>query len=166
MSTAKPESGRRHLDFHQPQTAVQSWRRTRFSWPSRRTVAGRAGAAVTAGVRVINFTDHVDQFIVEVRGLPPLVQLAYQGTLARRAEIGLFQTQSRIAPASDAQAALQIMFNPPASAIRAPGHPFTIRVTTRSSPRLRREIAGMLVILPFQGVELGDGIARTPRNGR
>lgn len=150
------------LDFYQPQTAVQLVDDDQIQLDLAPTeLRVEPGAAVTTGVRIINFTDHVDQFIVEVRGLPPTwYSLAYQGTLARRAEIGLFQTQSRIAPASDAQARLQILFNPPRECHSSTGqHTFTVRVTTRSSPRQRREVSGTLVILPFQGVELDRGTA-------
>ena len=152
------------LEFYQPQTAVQLVEDDQIQLELAPTeLRVEPGAAVTTGVRVINFTDHVDQFIVEVRGLPPTwYTLAYQGTLARRAEIGLFQTQSRISPASDAQARLQILFNPPRECHSSAGeHVFTVRVTTRSSPRQRREVAGTLVILPFQGVELERGTAHT-----
>ncbi|MBV8720358.1 MAG: FHA domain-containing protein [Chloroflexi bacterium] len=152
------------LEFYQPETAVQIVEEDQVLLElAPADLRVEPGAAVTSSVRVINFTDHVDQFVVEVRGLPPSwYSLVYQGASARRAEIGLFQTQSRIAPASDAQARLQIVFNPPRECHSGAGeHAFTVRVTTRSSPRQRREIAGTLVILPFQGVELGQGSART-----
>jgi FHA domain-containing protein len=152
------------LEFYQPETAVQIVDEDQIRLElAPCDLRVEPGAAVTSSVRVINFTDHVDQFVVEVRGLPPSwYNLVYQGASARRAEIGLFQTQSRIAPASDAQARLQVVFSPPRECHSSAGeHPFTVRVTTRSSPRQRREIAGMLVILPFQGVELGHASART-----
>jgi hypothetical protein len=152
------------LEFHQPETAVQLVEEDQIQLDlAPGEVRVEPGAAVTASVRVINFTDHVDQFIVEVRGLPPSwYNLVYQGAAARRAEIGLFQTQSRIAPASDAQARLQIVFSPPRECHSSAGdHDFTVRVTTRSSPRQRREVSGTVVILPFQGVALGHASART-----
>ncbi|MBV9174710.1 MAG: FHA domain-containing protein [Chloroflexi bacterium] len=152
------------LQFHQPEGAVQlvddDQILLELAPPEMRV---EPGAAVTSNVRVINFTDHVDQFIVEVRGLPPTwYSLAYQTTTARRVETGLFQTQSRLAPASDAQARMQVVFNPPRECHSAAGeHPFTVRVTTRSTPRLRREVSAMLVIVPFHSVELKQGSART-----
>lgn len=152
------------LDFHHPETAVQTVDEGQIHLEiTPGEVRVEPGAAVTTSVRLINFTDHVDQFIVEVRGLPPTwYSLGYQGTTARRAEISLFQTQSRIVPASDAQARLQLMFSPPRECHSTAGeHPFTVRVTTRSSPRQRREVVGTLIILPFQGVELRHGNART-----
>ena len=83
-------------------------------------------------MRVINFTDHVDQFIVEVRGLPSSwYSITYRGVTAKRAEVGLFQTQSRLAPSSDAQAQMQILFNPPRECTSFAGQwPYTVRVTT------------------------------------
>jgi pSer/pThr/pTyr-binding forkhead associated (FHA) protein len=123
------------------------------------------GAAVTTSVRVVNFTDHVDQFIVEVRGLPSSwYSITYLGVTAKRAEVGLFQTQSRLAPSSDAQAQMQILFNPPRECRSFAGaRPYTVRVTTRSAPRQRREQKGMLTILPFGGVNIDSGMAQVRR---
>jgi hypothetical protein len=123
------------------------------------------GAAVTTSVHVVNFTDHVDQFIVEVRGLPSSwYSITYRAVTAKRAEVGLFQTQSRLAPSSDAQAQMQVLFNPPRDCSSYAGKwAYTVRVTTRSAPRLRREHPGTLTILPFTGVEIGSGNAQVRR---
>src|SRR5689334_529683 len=98
------------------------------------------GSAVLSTITVVNFTDHVDQFVVEVRGLPAeWYTMLLNGVEVARAEIPLFQTRARLAPASDAVARLQIHFKPPRlPSARAGVHPFTIRVTSRARPRLRR----------------------------
>ena len=154
------------LEFYQPGAAVQIVDDGQILLevePSN--VHVEPGAAVTTGVRVINFTDHVDQFIVEVRGLPSSwYSISFRGVSAKRAEVGLFQTQSRLAPSSDAQAQMQILFNPPRECTSFAGErPYTVRVTTRSAPRQRRQITGVLTILPFMGVTLDGGMARVRR---
>ncbi len=125
------------------------------------------GSAVTATITVTNYTDHVDQFLVELRRLPDswyTIALP-SGVVAQRfAEVSLFQTQARIAPASDAVARLQLVFNPPRDCWSTAGvHRFTIRVTTRAHPRTRREIDGTLTVTPFDGLTLDQTSSKTRR---
>jgi pSer/pThr/pTyr-binding forkhead associated (FHA) protein len=115
------------------------------------------GSAASATITVVNFTDHVDQFLVEVRGLPSswYAIILPAGIAVEKAEVGLFHTRARMAPASDAVGRFQILFKPPRlSSALAGVHPFTIRVTTKAKPRLRHQIQGELTILPFTGLEI------------
>jgi pSer/pThr/pTyr-binding forkhead associated (FHA) protein len=154
------------LEFYQPGSAVQLVEDDQIELRVEPfDVHVEPGAAVTTSARVVNFTDHVDQFIVEVRGLPSSwYSITYLGVTAKRAEVGLFQTQSRLAPSSDAQAQMLILFNPPRECRSFAGErPYTVRVTTRSAPRQRREQKGMLTILPFAGVQINSGMAQVRR---
>ncbi len=131
------------------------------------SVTVEPGSAVTATITVTNYTDHVDQFLVELRRLPDswyTIALP-SGVVAQRfAEVSLFQTQARIAPASDAVARLQVVFNPPRDCWSTAGvHRFTIRVTTRAQPRVRREIDGTLTVTPFDGLTLSQASSKTRR---
>jgi pSer/pThr/pTyr-binding forkhead associated (FHA) protein len=115
------------------------------------------GSAASATITVVNFTDHVDQFMVEVRGLPTdwYAILLPQGIAVEKAEIGLFHTRARVAPASDAMGRFQILFKPPRHFSALAGvHRFTVRVTTKARPRLRHQIEGELTIAPFAGLEI------------
>ncbi|HEY3079130.1 MAG TPA: FHA domain-containing protein [Chloroflexota bacterium] len=134
------------------------------------------GGVATALIRLVNATDRIDRFRVDVVGLPrewySIVRLPPAGsaeerleieTDARWIEVGLYHTdrEKPWAPEPGAEASFLIAFRPPRSHRSTAGtHPFEIRVTTRGERRRLRSVGGKLTVTPFQ--ELGIVQLPTP----
>jgi predicted component of type VI protein secretion system len=114
-----------------------------------------AGAETQVAVTIINHTDHVDYFDLQLEGIPRdwYRILLPNGQVGDPARVQLFSSPLHAKPSADAMKQLRIVIAPPRSCqSRAGVHPLAISATTVGQPRMRRVVPSQLTVGRFEGL--------------
>src|SRR5262249_12297434 len=138
-----------------------------------RDVTLDAGASESVPLTLVNFSERIERFEIDVDGVNPSWWrlLLPDGTFAPDGQVPQVRLDTAEAPVPQprATAHMQLILTPPHSAdARAGIYPMVIRATGLENRRLRRTATGQLTVKPFHSMRLAplDEPAITATRGR